>query len=113
MLLMISLKLDVPLPVNNRIQKGEVHYQYFEQNVISRFLLIFLALHSNTGCPVSSCGFSQLLSDPNHERSPDGFVEAFLVELKARAEMLKCHWRKSLAHMSIKQISICVVLGDR
>ena len=35
---------------------------------------------------MSSCGFFRHPSDPNYGASPDGFAEAFLVEVKTRAE---------------------------
>ena len=39
-----------------------------------------------TGVPVSSCGFFRHPSDTNYGASPDGISEAFLVEVKTRAE---------------------------
>lgn len=44
----------------------------------------FLFFH--TDVPVSSCGVFRHPSDPNYGASPDGISQAFLVEVKTRAE---------------------------
>ena len=65
------------------------------------------------GAPVSSCGFFQHPNDSNYGASPDGFTEAFVVEVKTRPENAETPLEKSLAHMSFREISKSVVQRDR
>ena len=54
---------------------------------ILNFMLTFVVFVSfYTGAPVSSCCFFRHPNDINYGASPDGFGEAFLVEVKIRAE---------------------------
>ena len=46
--------------------------------------VVFVSFY--TGAPVKSCGFFGHPNDINYGSSPDGFAEAFLVEVKIRAE---------------------------
>lgn len=62
---------------------------------------------------MSSCGFFRHPNDPNYGATPDGFTEAFVVEVKTRPENAETPLEKSLAHMSFREISKSVVQRDR
>ena len=62
---------------------------------------------------MSSCGFFRHPSDPNYGASPDGFAEAFLVEVKTRAENAEMPLEKVTgSHVIQANFQMCCTGGE-